>query len=201
MNFPLWYVRDLMMMCVASPLLYLAVRRLGVVFIAFLSLLFVLGATFFTGCSVVAVLFFSLGMFLAMKRDSIVESFRRYEYYAYALSAITLPLSVVCGSGWLGNVYVLCGVVSIFCLVSHAGSLTGFLASLSPAVFFVFATHAIFVMQRVGNVFAMVFPDNLLGRQAQYVLLPFATFAVCVLLYMAMDKLCPKLLHFVCGNR
>ena len=62
-------VRDLMLMCVISPLVFLTVRRMPALVLPALALLFVLGiGNGWRGFSNSALLFFSLGGFFAVRR-------------------------------------------------------------------------------------------------------------------------------------
>lgn len=59
---PLWYVRDLIVMCVLSPLVYVFARRFGLIGGTILTLLYVLGFnTGIVGLGMASITFFTLG--------------------------------------------------------------------------------------------------------------------------------------------
>ena len=69
-----WYVRDLMVTCLLSPLLYLFVRRLKGYFVAMLGILWVSNCWFLiTGLNITALFFFSLGAYCSIYRKNFAE--------------------------------------------------------------------------------------------------------------------------------
>lgn len=87
-NVPLWYVRDLMLMCVISPLVFVAVRRVPALVLPVLALLFVLGiGNGWRGFSNSALLFFSLGGFFAVRRIDL-------PLWAYMRRGVLIPAAL-----------------------------------------------------------------------------------------------------------
>lgn len=64
---PLWYVRDLMIVCMLSPVIYFLIKNIGYWWIALLTFLFIIGVKFPIGFSITGLLFFSIGAILALK--------------------------------------------------------------------------------------------------------------------------------------
>ena len=59
---PLWYVRDLMIMCILSPIAYLYIKRLKSRGVGILAILYLAGVnTGVVGLSMSAIVFFILG--------------------------------------------------------------------------------------------------------------------------------------------
>lgn len=207
MNFSLWYVRDLMIVCIISPVLYFLVKRCGKVFIVTLIAVFVLGGGkyFPLGLSLTSILFFSCGMYLAMNEGSIIRPLSRLGLYPAALALLLLIAATLVKtehSNVIHSSYIVCGVVSAFIIISRMRpGVTKMLASLSGTVFFVYAIHAIFVLQRTGSLLNRLMPGTPAGQLALYFITPFATFFVCLAIYWLMRRWMPGVLGVLCGNR
>lgn len=63
---PLWYVRDLMVLCILSPVIYWIIRRMNYWYIGLLSLLFIVGVNFPIGFSITGLLFLVLVRYLLL---------------------------------------------------------------------------------------------------------------------------------------
>ena len=75
---PLWYIRDLMMVCVFSPLLYQAIKRVGWVFSGILVLLYIMGLwPNINGFSSTAFCFFSIGATYALKGKLLIDGTKK----------------------------------------------------------------------------------------------------------------------------
>ena len=73
-NLPLWYIRDLIVLIVFSPVIYFFVRYARYLWLLFSGILMVLNIGLpYTFVTVVGVFFFSLGSFLAINKFSLWE--------------------------------------------------------------------------------------------------------------------------------
>ena len=68
---PLWYVRDLMILCVLSPVIYYAIRYLRWAAVCILAALFIAGIVFPIGFSITGFLFFSIGALFSIQKISL----------------------------------------------------------------------------------------------------------------------------------
>ena len=85
---PLWYVRDLMVCCVCSPVIFFLVRRLRLIFIIVLGILFLTNTWIeITGFGSRSWFFFSLGAYLSINNMNMVGLFHKY-------AAAIIPLAV-----------------------------------------------------------------------------------------------------------
>lgn len=149
-DYPLWYIRDLMLLCVISP------------FILFLSkfpkLLFLIWTwiVIFTGHKgsvefPIAFLWFSLGAFFSLRNISLISILNDIKYGVFT---VCLVLSFVCTYYFnrytiIGlitfKLYLLLGVLSFFALSSslfNSVKKTVFSRYLTASVFFIYAIHA-----------------------------------------------------------
>lgn len=78
LDVPLWFIRDLMVMVVLSPLIYWLVRKVGAVYLAIVGVAYCLGILCCApGFSTNALFFFSLGAFAAIRGIDPVEWSRK----------------------------------------------------------------------------------------------------------------------------
>ena len=198
---PLWYVRDLMILCVCSPLIYYAIKYLqwGVVLV-FMGL-YIAGISFPIGLSLTGFLFFSLGATFALKGLPLALPMvggAKITYYAVTLIAFLLcnMLKV----WWIHAVFILTSCYA-WVLLFHdlKGKWAEHIAQYSDAVFFVLALHNIIVLANVGKMTEKLFTGNL--HLICYWIVPFITLVICVVLYVTLRKFFPKMTALLCGGR
>lgn len=223
---PLWFLRDLMVATVASPLVYWAIRRMGALFLGLLGLCFLSDVWIpLHGCSVTCFFWFSAGAFFGIRQINMAAALHRFRLPAYVMAVVTLlPLIWMNGrrgddtttnvmAQWLYPVFILSGVpaaVSLaFTLVRHRRVKVR--RKLAKATFFIFLAHP-FTLRRL----SFFFRD--LNAQAathlhlhtgtdypllltEYLLTPLLSVTVCLLVYALLDRGCRPLLSVLTGSR
>lgn len=206
---PLWYVRDLMVYCVLSPVIYLAAKYTKIAFLALLLIIYFTvlwpsSALFYYGF-----VFFSLGVLLSVNKMTLFIENRNLRFVVYALTVLMLLLRAgqVCetqfGTELIKNVYIMLATLSVFNLFGY-NSTWKFPKWLTEPTFFVFATHQILL---IGIVHNNILPKLFLNSQnplcliAEYMLTPFVTLFVCILTYYLIKRLLPSLAVVLNGNR
>ncbi|MEE1091824.1 MAG: acyltransferase [Prevotella sp.] len=196
---PLWYVRDLIILCVFSPVIYWILKRMNYWWIGLLSLLFIVGVTFPIGFSITGLLFFSIGAVFAINRLEWQKAFGGGKY----LTIIVLSLCA------LSNIYkmdilhqlFLIGVTLMMVLLFSVakGKVVGIIANYSESVFFVLAIHNIIVLAQTGKFLTRILPEDSIW--IVYWIAPFVTLAICVVAYYLMKRITPCLMKILCGGR
>lgn len=214
-NVPLWYVRDLMLMCVISPLVFVAVRRVPALVLPVLALLFVLGiGNGWRGFSNSALLFFSLGGFFAVRRIDL-------PLWAYMRRGVLIPaaLALWVAVVWLAEAPFVQQFQQLFYLAASFATLSLAYAlsvrepsplalRLSESSFFVYALH----MVTFGSFSMLGGIDSLLasllsagtsafGAWCYMFIAPAAVASACFLLFMLLRRLCPPVLAVLTGGR
>lgn len=212
-DLPMWYVRELMVMVVFSPLVYWLVRRLGGWIVG------LLGAAYFVWQPLVtpegswgvllsqAAFFFTWGAWFAIRGENFVGAFRRLPF----MPMVYLPVSVADAltRGEACNLYihqsgVVVGVVAVVALV--AWLLERGRVRVSPTLaassFFVYAFHtsvlfevskAVFVLFRLG--------DGIASMLVLYVATPLLCATLCVAVYLLLKRFAPALCSLLTGGR
>lgn len=208
-DFPLWYIRDLMLVCVFSPVFYFVFRYLRLYLSLLLCLLLYFGSLYtsiFSFLPITAVVFFGLGAFLALGRQNILSLLNRFRGL---IIVVFLLLSLTNGfirSYPFSFSHILFGVFAFISLMSYlidfAPRLCKLFIKLSSASFFIYATHLIFIENWIKGAFSrtVLFLSGE-GRLLAYFLTPFITLFICLGIFYIMKRLMPKLLAILCGGR
>ena len=94
-NMPLWFLRDLMVVSLLTPIIYILIRKMGLWLMAVLTVLYLSGVcAFIPGLSAYAVYFFTFGAFLSIRKMDLIASLKRVELSSYMLS-ILLAISML----------------------------------------------------------------------------------------------------------
>lgn len=73
-SYQFWFIRDLMVVVLLTPIIYLLTKKFGAIFLVILGILWFLGiGRDFNGCKIDAFFFFSLGAFFSIKKKNFVE--------------------------------------------------------------------------------------------------------------------------------
>lgn len=193
-DMPLWFLRDLMVVTLLTPVLYLVLRHVGTLFVGLLTLLYLSGVCAFTlpGLSAYAVYFFSLGAWLSIGRHDLVAAARRVEVAAYVLSLLLLVAMLL---SWhlpmfssLMLAFRLTGAAAVLCLTSRLLSAT---TSRLPqwivrSSYFLYLAHYVIFLSFVDDGLFLVFgTTSTLSLCLHYLLAPLVKAALLVAVYQA----------------
>lgn len=205
--YPFWYVRDLMVTVVLTPLIYMTVKRGSRVWFPLLAFLTIWGGKCFpTGLSPSSVMYFSIGAWFSIHGLTTWESRRWHAIFPI----IYIPLSI--------SDTLLRSIFTLFIPLLHPmciffGFATVFIAArwlsnhgvvmsrkLTSSVFFIFAAHA-FILGDVKKVLFVVCNPH---TEWASLLLHFSTIIIvvliCVTIYRLMYRVSPRLTHLLCGR-
>lgn len=211
---PLWFMRDLMCMMIAAPLLHYVLRRFSFFPLVLAGVLFSIGL----GCqapgwSTQAIFFFGLGAWLAMRGKDLSE-------WGIKALRLTLPVGLVMwgvalatdGLDWshlfnqLFFVFGAPAMVGIAALLLNKGwgRVHPLLANSS---FWVYAVHMVaigtFSILNIScmlprSIFNM---DSCLGCFCNFITAAFLCEGLSILLYIVLHRMCPKVLGLLTGGR
>lgn len=209
-DYPLWFLRDIMLMSLLAPLVYVIVRKLGIwFFVAMLAFPLIGIWTSRRILTYNAVVYFSLGAYLQIRGNDIVGSFRKIGWQSLCIYiAMVFTARVVCPSnpvlaGACRYLLVLSGVVILFCV-------SGLLVEkdvvrvnrfLSNSSFFIFASHALF-LGSVAAIIGKILPDTSAAiLMVRGVITWLGTVALCLIIYIVMSRYLPKTTALLNGKR
>lgn len=211
---PLWFIRDLIITSIASPLIYLWIKYTKWIGICIFGILYVFSIWPYTIIFMMAnsLFFFSLGGYLGLNK-------KRLYFHNVKISIVLVLLYVTCSilmfyvrDDFSEPYYQICvrmynilGVVAIFNMAAYLIREKGYKmpSFLSNSVFFIYATHMIYINPVMGHyVVPVLFRGNhymmLIG---QYITAPILTITFCVLLFSILKKMSPAVLSVLNGGR
>ena len=207
-NTPLWFIRDLIIINILSPFIYLLVKHTKFYFIGALCILFILNIWFpFEGLSIIGVLFYSLGSYYALLSKGLLEHFSKIKYLSLIGSSILLILlTVLWGRHWsaqyIQRLFVLFGVVAAFNLASIVmRNGNGLMSRISDSSFFIYASH-IMIISAIAFILGRLIPgSNQVIMAIRYLLTAFITILICEGAYQVLKSFSPNIVSFLCGSR
>lgn len=210
-DLPLWFLRDLIVVSICTPLIYYFLkhfRHWGVLLLAFTYVSGIWPSC--PGFTVTTFFFFSWGAYLSMNRLNLVTSFRRYSAVSYVLSIGLLLITVAfdgrnTAEGMLVYpFYIIAGVVAVVNLASTLlqKDMVRLHPFLSQASFFIYASHTLLILGKADGIMGKLIPTELPDLLAlRYLLTPCLAVAACLCLYALLRRYAPGLLKVLMGNR
>lgn len=203
---PLWFLRDLLVMCVLAPAFYYFIKKGGKVAVVILFLLYIflpVSWAHLSGISVTAVFFFNMGLYLRYNGIELIGGSRIYQLGCLATAFVLLVLAVLFrNQGYLYSLFIPVGTFCSFVLIGWVKpSVVKCLAKFSPTIFFVYAIHQTFVLAYMGRMVGRLLPDSYVGDVLHYLIVPFIATAICMVIYYLLELVTPRLLKVLCGGR
>ena len=208
---PLWFLRDLIIVVIFSPLIYYFLKHThfwGIIFLftAYITRIWIA----LPGFSISAFFFFSLGAYFALNNQNIIIFSRQYSKLCTLLSII-LFLSCVWYDGnhtIIGAniipLYIVCTIFLLFNVTSIIVEKYRLKANpiLLKSCFFVYASHAVYILSLTRkSIHHIIYWNDGIAKIICYILTPFMTAAICVFIYYILTKYFPKIALPLTGFR
>ncbi len=213
-DLPLWFLRDLIVVTVLSPVIYLVVKKTKIIGIAVLFLASVSKIwTLLPGFSITAFFYFSLGTYFALNDINIIQFVKKYKTFIVLCTMVLLILFCYAYGTILGSriepFYRFFGSLCAFYIVSNLAVKHDLLPNkfLVSCCFFIYAFHCaaipyikpISVAQRIIH---KLIPGNTIAEDIiNYLGAPFLTVIICIVSLMILRKIFPKFSLFLSGNK
>lgn len=195
---PLWYVRDLMIVCILSPIIYIGIKRLGWIFPIIICLLHLSGTwPQANGFSSTAFCFFTLGATYALK-DKLLIDLPKYARILLIISTIICYLAAnLIHTAFLQQLFILLSAITWLILSARIPEkIIQIMNKLTPAVFFIYAIHNTFVLANTSKMLLKIMDERVC-----FWISPIVTMMICTVMYFCMKKVLPKTTQFICGGR
>ena len=208
MNFPLWYIRDLMMCCLLSPLIFVIVRKTGVILPALILILWILRIKSpVTGFSTDSIAFFSLGGCFSIRRFDPASLSGKTCAWLSGIG-IVIALILIFGNSlhpdWqmrIGSIFTFILVLLSFpfgaMIVKVLPGLTAMLAPYAHVPFFLYASHAI-IIRHLSRFF---YGWESLPSSLPFLLTVATTIIICVAGALLSKKTFPAMTGLLVGNK
>ncbi len=206
---PLWYVRDLMIVMLCSPLIYYMVKAIRYYWVVLLGIIWLFLDPIKLGHInqlMTAFLFFSWGAAYSIQSDNFVTRFKRYSFlpFIYILIAILDTLT----KDYEFNIYIhdigiIAGIVSFVLVASFLieKNIAKPNALLTGACFFVYAGHDIILNNVSKLITKLWYTNSQWYLLANYILIPVLVISFFLGLYALIRKHSPSLLVPLTGGR
>ena len=195
-NMPLWFLRDLIVVSLLTPIIYILIRKLGLWLMGLLTILYLSGVyAFIPGLSAYAIYFFTFGAFLSIRKMDLIASLKRVEIPAYVLSVLFAISMLLTYSTPIFSSLMLCfrlsGVVAVFCQASRILTSTPrrFPSVVCNSSYFIYLAHYVFFFSFIDTVFFTLFGTSIPALSIHYLLCPLVKVAIFVGAYIIYKKL------------
>ena len=197
-NMPLWFLRDLMVVSLLTPIVYTGIRKLGYWLMVPLTLLYLSGVSpFVPGLSAYAIYFFTLGAFLSIRKMDAVETCLRFERTAYILTAgFALAMMLTYGHAVFSSMMLcfrLVSVAALFCLFcriaccSQKKNKPSKGRQLASPAYFIYLAHFVFFLSFVDKAFFGVFGTSETAQCVHYLLCPLLKATILAAVYRVIS--------------
>ncbi len=146
---PLWFVRDLIVLAAASPVLHFLIKRLGVLALIVFGLLCFMLWPNIGGITFKGAFWFGIGAWFAIRAKDPLASTRRFLWPCVAGTFVSLALRCTLqeacppAAGFFDVLYVMCAMVSLLHLAAAYTRRRKPNAFLASSSFFLYAFHTI----------------------------------------------------------
>ncbi len=207
-NYPLWFIRDLIAVSFLSPCIYYFIRFFKLYGLFALTLFYLSPyKTHIPGLSDIAILFFTCGAYLSLFPSyfiKVVPFLKKSLCWFIILFFISLAICVIYPFHFVMNLFVLVGVITVFGVGSRIIDSTKVYCYLKGASvsFFIYAAHSILLIDCVRAFLKRIFYfDTPFSLLTVYFLTPVLTVVCCVLIYVFLNKFFFNVLNFLEGGR
>lgn len=203
-SYPLWFLRDLMILCLLTPLIYLLVKKVKLLLIFILLAWWYLDIFNYPGFRSISVLFFVSGAYLSINKYSFSALIRKiplpillslcifFVGFDLYYSNINSTINKTC-------ILILIGVVlRLSIALLDRVEINKVLLTLSSSSFFVYLVHEPLLSYIRSYLGGIMVPIKYTIYYFSCILL---TLIISVAVYLLLKKIAPRAFNFVLGNR
>jgi Acyltransferase family. len=208
---PLWFIRNLIILVVISPIIHYFVKQSGIIGLIVLGVLYVFRWwKEIPGFEIAGIMFFSLGSFFSINQIDFSSLFKRHRLLTTCLA---IPVLVGIVFTYWGNndiyqkfrcIFTLVGSASVIGIVSYLieNNKIHERAFLSNSSFLIFAAHNVFLLGKITSHMSKIYTStSQIALIIKYFAAPSITIIILLGCYYAMSKLTPRLLALLTGGR
>ena len=212
MNAPTWFLRDLMVVILFTPLIWWLIRHFGKGFIIITGLLYLIDIWIpVSGFSSSAFFLFSIGAWLSLTgKDLVWLSQKRPLLQAAIALVLMFVAAMTLGSSQLlylvsSRLFIIFAIPVLFRLTSVVPvqeRCQTIIADMSRSSFFVYVVHTVLITDALNWILSYFIHTQ--NKAVLFILLTISTitvYLVCHLIWLFMDRYMPKTLKLLTGNR
>lgn len=208
--FQFWFIRDLMVVILFSPLLYYIVKYGNTLGIILLGGLWAFNLGFdHAGFSISAFFFFTFGAWFSIRKHDFTADFRPFRwpstllYLALALLDLWLIINKSTDYPYIHNLGILAGIVAVVSWISYGIERNNLHSNkiLTQSSFFVYAYHGLPALLAVKCWVKFLSPMNEWTMVAGFFVLPFLLVGIGIGIYTLLRKYLPTFTAVITGGR
>lgn len=212
--YPFWYMRDLVMMAVISPVIYWLINKTKIIFLILLLAIYVfdIRVSWMSGTFSWACLFFSLGAYFAITNQDFTDVLWKWKKVICPVTVGLIVCQIYTGSA-MGDetsrmIHPWLVIFQSFALILLASALCKYPKlydvnkKLARTSFFIYALHP-FILYYVIAAVDKIMPmgDTWYVMTFNYLSAPLLCVGICIGIYWILQKLMPGVLGVIVGER
>ena len=208
-NTALWFIRDLMIIVITTPIIYQGIKKLRELYIIPLAILYIV--SYYMGKHTMIIssfFFFSWGAYMSVQGIDFIALFKKYGF-------ISIIIYLLCGTTYFVEVdnnwiTCTCKLISTIVFPVMAFNIASWLISdrkvkvisfFSSASFFIYITHCLLV-HRVTKILNVILqPSSDIAICITYIVSCITTIFILLLSYYLLSKYCPKFIKVIAGRK
>lgn len=195
---PLWYVRDLMIICILSPFVFYLVHRMKWTLPISLSFIYIIGMwQGVVGMSITTITFFSIGASFALIGRNLTKWPDKTIWIISTFTITSYILARLSDESHCESLFILLSAFFWIILFDKMSEkIKTKLSRMSEGVFFILALHNTCMLAIVGKTL-----KGIMLEEVGYFVAPILTASICLSLYFILKALFPRVMKVICGNR
>ena len=201
-NGPLWYIRDLIILVIFSPIIFFILNNLNstkftllICFIILPYLQLPLSLLF------IGFIWFSIGASISIKKRNIISSFTKYNII-YVTYPLLICLNVLSRDYIIHTIIMqttiiagVCFIIKLSYLIFNKFKITS--CNYGALVMFIYCSH--FIVDYIKPIYTHIFSNSHLILT--HIFIGLTTLIICVFLYNILNKIFQNTLKIIIGNR
>lgn len=194
-NMPLWFLRDLIIVSLLTPIIYIGVKRLGYWLFVLLLPVYLTGIwAIQPGLNPYAICFFTLGAYLSIQRINLIEASVKLEKTVYLLSVLLALVMILTYPTIAYSILMLCfrvvSVVAVFCMAYRflSRNTKRIPKAACDASYFIYLAHYVFFFSFIDTTFFSLFGTSTASLCIHYLLCPLLKAAILMAIYYLYRK-------------
>ena len=208
-NFPLWYIRDLIVLFCIAPVIYWLLKHKGYIFLSVIGFVWFFNWGQFIGlpkASHDSMLFFPLGAYLSMNSIDFTDYKSKTKWSPYLFLLVAVADTFTYGrpdTVWIHKLAIIIGSIAIIhmvaCLLRKNYIKTN--KQLSESSFFLYLIHGLFILLYLKVLLLVIHPKSQLSFLFVYFFVVTTTVLVSLFMHYLLKKYLPSIAKALTGGR
>lgn len=207
-DYPLWYLRDLIILTLLSPIIYNIIKKIGIIFVLLMGVIWLFQFQTLVGISSLSgqsLFFFPLGAYLGINKINFVDKVCKVRFYfpLFISCQFLVPLignAVI--EAFVSRVLVIIGCIAVFQIavyfqVKYYMSIN---SQIEDSSFFVYALHGLLITKLTNGIIWMTHIYTPFFGLLVFLIVPIITIMICLFVYNFLQRQ-PYIAKILTGDR